>query len=276
MLEVQARRALGAFTLDVAFEVPAQGVTVLFGPSGSGKTATLAAIAGTGRPDSGRVAVDDRVLLDTAARVDVPPERRRVGVVHQDARLFPHMPVRANLLYGWRRARTERRLGLDPVVEVLGIGHLLARRPGELSGGERQRVAIGRALLAQPDLLLMDEPMASLDAERKAGLLPYLEALHRDLHMPILYVTHDVTEAKRLGDRVVRLDAGRTKEVVAIADFERGEALGERLARAGPDALLAELQAAGVDEEVARAAVAAGIAGLAPWNGGVDALRREA
>jgi molybdate transport system ATP-binding protein len=215
VLSVQARRRLGAFTLDVAFEAPSDAITVLSGPSGAGKSATLAVLAGALRPDVGRIALDGRVLLDTAAGVAVAPERRRIGMVHQDARLFPHMPVRANLLYGWKRARGDRPISLDAVVAVLAIGHLLERRPATLSGGERQRVAIGRALLAQPALLLLDEPLASLDAERKAEILVYLETLHQETRTPMLYVTHDRAETKRLGRRMVTLSAGR---VVSVAD----------------------------------------------------------
>lgn len=209
MLEFQVRHRLGDFALDVAFEGPADGVTVLFGPSGAGKSMTLAAIAGTLRADAARIACRGRVLTDTAARVHVPPERRRIGVVHQDARLFPHMPVRANLLYGWRRAAGDKRIGFDAVVDVLGIAHLLDRRTADLSGGERQRVALGRALLAQPDLLLLDEPVSALDAERRAEVLVFMEGLRAAFRLPMVYVTHDADEARRLGDLVVRIADGR-------------------------------------------------------------------
>ena len=207
MIRVAARQRLGAFDLDVAFEGPSDGVTVLFGPSGAGKSATLAIVAGIARPADALVAVGARVL--TGAGVFVPPERRRIGVVHQDARLFPHLSVARNLRYGWRRAGRERRIGWDAVVEVLAIGHLLDRSPRDLSGGERQRVAIGRALLSQPELLLLDEPVSALDAGRRAEVLGFVAALKRRFGLPMLYVTHSEDEARLLGDHLVRIDEGR-------------------------------------------------------------------
>lgn len=218
MLSVEARHRLGDFMLDVAFEGPADGVTVLFGPSGAGKSATLAVIAGTLRAADARIAIGERVLTDTAARIHVPPERRRIGIVHQETRLFPHMPVRANLLYGWTRAPGGRPIKLEHVVEVLAIGHLLDRRTADLSGGERQRVALGRALLSQPDLLLLDEPVSALDGDRRDEALTYLEALRTGFRLPIVYVTHDADEARRLGERVVRIDAGRVVELGTPGD----------------------------------------------------------
>lgn len=207
MLVVEARTRLGDFSMDVAFEGPADGITVLFGPSGAGKSATLAVVAGTLRPREGRVVLGDRVLTD--ARVFVPPERRRIGVVHQDARLFPHLPVRANLLYGWKRAKGGRRIAIDDVVAVLAIGHLLERRVAELSGGERQRVALGRAMLSQPELLLLDEPVSALDAERRGEVLGFVARLRDAFGLPMLYVTHDADEARMLGDALVRIEGGR-------------------------------------------------------------------
>ena len=209
MLSVAVRTTLGRFELDVAFAGPADGITVLFGPSGAGKSATLAVIAGLSRPTSARIALGDRVLTDTAARLSVPAERRRIGIVHQEARLFPHMPVRRNLLYGWRRSQADKRIGFDEMVEVLAIRHLLDRRPHDLSGGERQRVAIGRAMLSQPDLLLLDEPVSALDEARRGEVLAFLLALKRRYALPMVYVTHSVDEARALGDVVVRLEAGR-------------------------------------------------------------------
>lgn len=217
-LAVRLVRRLGAFRLDVAFEAPTPGVVALFGPSGAGKSSVVAGIAGLARPEQGRVAVDGTVLVDTAQGLVLAPERRRVGVVFQDARLFPHLSVEANLRYGLNRApRAERRIGFAPVVEMLGIGHLLARRPHTLSGGERQRVAVGRALLAQPRLLLMDEPLASLDAARKAEVLPFLERLRDTIRLPILYVSHDWGEVSRLADTLVLVAAGRAVAAGPIA-----------------------------------------------------------
>ncbi len=155
------------------------------------------------------MALDDNTLFDRDKRIDLVPPQRRVGVVFQDARLFPHMTVRNNLLYGWRRATADRKLDLGRVVEPLGVGHLLDRRPAALSGGEKQRIAIGRALLANPRLLLMDEPLASLDGERKAELLPLLAQLPRVFQTPVIYVSHALDEVLRLADRLVLLDGGR-------------------------------------------------------------------
>ena len=207
MLEVAVAHAFGRFALDVAFTGPAEGVTLLFGPSGAGKSSTLAAIAGAVRPAGGRIAIEGRVL--TAPDRFVPPHRRRIGFVHQEARLFPHLGVRGNLRYGLARAHGRGRIGFDEVVEVLGIAPLLDRRTASLSGGERQRVALGRALLSQPDLLLMDEPLAALDARRKAEILPFLEGLKARFRLPIVYVTHSAEEGRRLADHVVLLDRGR-------------------------------------------------------------------
>lgn len=209
-LDVAIRRRLGDFTLDVAFQADGRGVTALFGRSGSGKTSVINAIAGLSRPDEGRVQVGDTVFFDSARRIDVPTERRRVGYVFQDSRLFPHMSVRSNLEYGLRRVpAADRRIALEPVVELLGLGGLLERRPRGLSGGETQRVALGRALLAQPRLLLMDEPMASLDAARKADILPYIERLRDEMNIPIVLVSHAVDEVVRLATTMVLIAEGR-------------------------------------------------------------------
>ena len=220
-LEVAIRHRQGDFALDVAFRSDA-GVTALFGRSGAGKTTVVNTIAGLLRPQEARVAIDGHVLADTARGVSVPPHRRRIGYVFQDGRLFPHLSVRHNLLYGcWFTARHERYGQLAQVVELLGIGHLLDRRPGSLSGGEKQRVAIGRALLASPRLLLMDEPLASLDEERKAEILPYVERLRDETGIPIVYVSHSVAEVARLATNLIVLSngrvaaAGRTAEVMA-------------------------------------------------------------
>jgi molybdate transport system ATP-binding protein len=209
VIAFDCRVARPGFAFDVAFRA-GPGVTALFGPSGSGKTTAIRLLAGLMRPDQGRIVVDGATLLDTAVWVAVPAHRRRIGVVFQDALLLPHLSVRANLTYGrWFTAPSARRIGFDPVVEVLGIGSLLARRPETLSGGERQRVAIGRALLMSPRLLLMDEPLASLDAARKREILPFIERLRDEFAIPIVYVSHAVEEVARLADHVVRLERGR-------------------------------------------------------------------
>ncbi len=196
------------FTLDAAFTAP-PGVTALFGRSGSGKSTIVNAVAGLLNPDHGRITLDGLTLLDTVTGQSLPPHRRRVGYVFQDARLFPHLTVRQNLLYGRWFAPKAPGPTLDHIADLLGIAPLLSRRPGTLSGGERQRVALGRAILSNPRLLLMDEPLAALDDARKAEILPYLERLRDDLHLPILYVSHSAAEVARLATTVVLLDAGR-------------------------------------------------------------------
>lgn len=209
MLEVTARTRLGAFALDAAFAAPVAGVTALFGRSGSGKTTVLNVIAGLHRPRAGRVALGGEILLDTDRRIDRPPDRRRIGYVFQDGRLFPHLDVRGNLEYGMRRGtRRAAYATFDQVVALLGIGGLLRRRPATLSGGERQRVAIGRALLTSPRLLLMDEPLAALDAPRKAEILPFVGRLQREFAVPIVYVSHAVDEVLSIADTVVLMDRG--------------------------------------------------------------------
>ncbi|QFR32981.1 molybdenum ABC transporter ATP-binding protein [Ancylobacter sp. TS-1] len=211
MIEIDIRLARpGGFVLEATFQAPGAGVTALFGRSGAGKTTIIQALAGVVRPDAGRIVVDGEVFFDAARGIDLPIEARRTGYVFQDARLFPHLSVERNLRYGERRTRvTERRIDFGAVVDLLGIGHLLARRPHTLSGGERQRVAIGRALLAQPRLLLMDEPLAALDAARKAEILPYIDRLRDAMGLPVLYVSHSIDEVLRLSDRIVVLHEGR-------------------------------------------------------------------
>jgi molybdate transport system ATP-binding protein len=223
-LSVLLRHRFPSLRMDVAFATPTPGVTVLFGPSGAGKTTIIAAAAGLLRPNECRIIVDDRVLADTAAGVWLPPERRHVGLVFQDARLFPHMSVATNLRFGMRRSAPGP-VRFDEVVALLDIGGLLTRRPHTLSGGERQRVAIGRALLAQPHLLLMDEPLASLDAARKGEIMPYLARLKTALRLPIIYVTHALDEVSQLADSLVLLEAGSVAghgalpEIAARADL---------------------------------------------------------
>jgi len=214
-LEVALHHRLGDFTIDIAFRTGG-GATALFGPSGSGKTTVLHAIAGLLRPERGRIVFDGRVMLDTAEGIFVPAYRRDVGYVFQDGRLFPHLTVRQNLLFGRyfarRRPRRHDGMTLDNVVGLLGIDHILSRRPANLSGGERQRVAIGRALLAEPCMLLMDEPLAALDVARKAEILPVLERLRDVSRVPILYVSHDVAEVTRIANTVIVMENGREGE----------------------------------------------------------------
>ena len=195
----------GDLRLSAAFQARL-GLTALFGPSGAGKTSILNAVAGLLRPVRGRIAVDDTVLFDSSRSIDVPPERRACGYVFQDARLFPHRTVRENLLFGWRLAPAERRwMALDDAVAFLGIGHLLARMPRTLSGGEAQRVAIGRALLAGPRFLLMDEPLSSLDSARREEIMAVIERIRDELRLPILYVSHDRGEVDRLAGQVFQV-----------------------------------------------------------------------
>lgn len=207
-VDIEARQ--GAFTLHARFAAPARGLTALFGPSGAGKSTILALVAGLRRPLRGRIAFNDQVLFDSAAGINLPPERRGVGYVFQDALLFPHLTVLANLRYGiGRMAAADAAATLDRLVALLDIGHLLHRRPPGLSGGERQRVAIGRALLSGPRLLLMDEPLAALDPALKAEILPYIEAVRDDWRIPILYVSHALPEILRLADHAVRMERGQ-------------------------------------------------------------------
>ena len=212
MLAVDIRHGLGNFVLDARFETGA-GLVALLGRSGSGKTSIINAIAGLIKPDQGRVKVDDVVLVDTAQKIFLPPHRRQVGYVFQEGRLFPHLTVRQNLLYGRWFARRGAASEFEAVVDLLGIGALLERRPGRLSGGEKQRVAIGRALLANPRLLLMDEPLASLDEARKAEILPYIERLRDQARVPIVYVSHSIAEVARLASTVVLLSEGKVAAV---------------------------------------------------------------
>ncbi|MBO9574906.1 MAG: molybdenum ABC transporter ATP-binding protein [Sphingobium sp.] len=203
--EVDIAKRLGEAEIALRFEA-GDGLTALFGPSGAGKTSILNMIAGLMRPDKGRIAVDGQILFDSAQGVDLPPERRRLGYVFQDGRLFPHRRVRANLLYGFELATPDTRwMTLDEAVDFLGIGHLLDRWPATLSGGEAQRVAIGRALLSAPRFLLMDEPLSSLDAPRRAEIMTVIERIRDEMKLPILYVSHDRTEIDRLATTTIQL-----------------------------------------------------------------------
>jgi molybdate transport system ATP-binding protein len=223
-LSVAVRKRLSpSFALDLAFDAASAGVTALFGASGAGKSAALSCVAGAMRPDAGRIALGGEALFDSARRIDMPMERRAVGWVFQDARLFPHLTVEENLRYGLKRSQGRAGPAFDAVVEMLGVGGLLARPPRGLSGGEAQRVAIGRALLSRPRLLLMDEPLAALDAPRKAEILPFLERAVAAFAIPTLFVSHSLAEVARLADRLVVLEAGKVvasgpaAEVVARA-----------------------------------------------------------
>ncbi|MET0364164.1 MAG: ATP-binding cassette domain-containing protein [Sphingobium sp.] len=203
--EIEASRRLGDAHIHVTLAT-GPGVTALFAPSGAGKTSILNMVAGLLRPDDGRIIVAGETLFDAATRVDLPPERRRAGYVFQDGRLFPHRRVRANLLYGWKRAAPDNRwMTLEEATAFLGIEHLLDRWPQSLSGGEAQRVAIGRALLSGPRFLLMDEPLSSLDAPRREEILRVIERIRDDLSLPILYVSHDRTEVERLATSIIAL-----------------------------------------------------------------------
>ena len=225
MLSVDVEKQLGAFSISARFET-ASGVTAVFGPSGAGKTSLINMIAGLVAPDRGRITLAGEVLFDSEERINVPAHRRRIGYVFQEGRLFPHLTVERNLDYG----RRMRGLPDDPaewqrIVTLLDIGSLVERRPGKLSGGERQRVAIGRALLMRPRLLLLDEPLASLDAARKREILPYLERLRDEASVPMVYVSHHAGELRRLATSVVRIEAGRVaavggKELLDEADAD--------------------------------------------------------
>ena len=211
MLAVDVDKRLGQFSIAARFQTEA-GVTALFGPSGAGKTSVVNMIAGLVEPDRGRIVIGDVVLFDSEARVNVPAHRRRIGYVFQEGRLFPHLSVASNLDYGRRMSG----LTADPaetkrIVDLLDIGHLVDRRPGKLSGGERQRVAVGRALLMRPRLLLLDEPLAALDAARKREILPYLERLRDEV--PMVYVSHHAGELRRIATSVVRIEGGRVAAV---------------------------------------------------------------
>jgi molybdate transport system ATP-binding protein len=217
-LTVDIERRLGSFRLAAAFAAGA-GITALFGRSGAGKTSVVNAIAGILRPDRGRIAIGDQPLFDSEAGVDVPTPKRRIGYVFQEGRLFPHLNVRQNLGYAGLFARGMPASEFARVVELLGLKDLLERRPGNLSGGEKQRVAIGRALLSSPRLLLLDEPLASLDAHRRNEVLQYIELLRDEIRIPVVYVSHSVEEVVRLADTVVLLSAGEVSAVGAAEDI---------------------------------------------------------
>ena len=222
-LQAAIRHRAGTFRLDVDFSAADGLVTALFGPSGAGKTCIVHALAGLIRPQEGRIVIAGETVLDTSTGHFIPPERRRTGVMFQDARLFPHMTVQNNLLFGWRRSpEPVPPPEIDRVIRLLGLANLLARRPHGLSGGEKARVALGRALLCGPRLLLLDEPLASLDAAKRDEILPWLERLRDTFRLPMVYVSHDIDEVARLADQVVLLQEGRITAQGPAADLLMG------------------------------------------------------
>lgn len=255
-VSVRLRHRQGAFLLDVAFDAP-EGITALFGPSGAGKSTVIAAVAGLMRPQEGRIVVAGRVLFDSAAGVDVAAHRRRIGTVFQDGRLFPHLTVAGNLAFARRFAAGG---GADPapVVDLLGLRPLLRRRPASLSGGEKQRTAVARALLSNPSLLLLDEPLAALDEARKADILPYLQRVRAHAGVPMLYVSHAVSEVVRLADTVVLMREGRAVATgpvgEVLSDLQAAAAMGPREAGAVLDGVVVAHDPADGLSEVALAA----------------------
>lgn len=250
MLEIALSHRFPGFTLDAELTAP-PGVTALFGGSGSGKTTIVNALAGLMRPDTGRIVAGGRVLYDSTARINLPPHLRRIGYVFQDARLFPHLTVLENLRYGARFAPAGATgPGLDEVTGLLGIAHLLTRRPATLSGGEAARAAIGRALLSRPAVLALDEPLAALDAPRRAEILPFLERLRDAAHLPILYVSHAADEVARLATTLVLLDQGRVTRAGPVAQViaspEAASLFGPREAGAVIAATIAAQDADGI------------------------------
>ncbi|MAF49753.1 MAG: molybdenum ABC transporter ATP-binding protein [Rhodospirillales bacterium] len=216
MLRMDVRHQAGEFSLEAAFEAPAGSITAIFGQSGAGKTTLINLIAGLSSPAEGQIVCGGVTLFNSENGVNVPPERRRIGYVFQEGRLFPHMDVRRNLAYGYKEGSM---LAFEQITELLDLGSLLARRPDTLSGGERQRVAIGRALLSNPALLLMDEPLASIDAQRRGEILPFIERLRDELSISIVYVSHAIDEVIRLADSMVLLSGGRVAAVGGVEEL---------------------------------------------------------
>ncbi|AJR06059.1 molybdenum ABC transporter ATP-binding protein ModC [Photobacterium gaetbulicola] len=206
MIVIDVKQKLGELDMDIKLELPMQGITAIFGRSGAGKTSLINVLSGLSKPDSGSISLGQHVLYSQQAGINLPPEKRRIGYVFQDARLFPHYTVEGNLLYGCKSEKSDQ---FHSVTHLLGIEHLLKRYPASLSGGEKQRVAIGRALLSNPSLLLMDEPLASLDLPRKQELMPYLERLAKEVKIPIVYVTHSLDEILRLADHMAMIHHGK-------------------------------------------------------------------
>ncbi len=234
-MKIKLAQSLGNFSLSVDLSLPMSGITAIFGRSGSGKTTLVNLISGLSQPDTGRFTLGDSILLDTENGINRPPEKRNIGYVFQDARLFPHYHVEGNLLYG---ARNHNPGQYQEVIELLDIGHLLRRYPAGLSGGEKQRVAIGRALLSSPQLLLMDEPLASLDLPRKKELMPLLERLAKEVKIPILYVSHSLNEILRLADHMVLLDQGKVKVAGPLETVWGSEAMRPWVSAQGQSSLI--------------------------------------
>ncbi|TNH05459.1 molybdenum ABC transporter ATP-binding protein ModC [Testudinibacter sp. TR-2022] len=214
MLEINVKKQLGSLALSANLQIPSNGVTALFGLSGSGKSSLINLVSGLSTPDQGYIQLNNRTLVDTTRKINLPPEQRHLGYVFQDARLFPHYTVKGNLAYGKKNVS---KAVYQEIIELLGIEHLLKRYPLTLSGGEKQRVAIGRALLTQPQMLLMDEPLAALDLPRKQELLDYLDRLAKEIKIPILYVSHSLEELLRLAQRVILMEQGK---VLAFGKLE--------------------------------------------------------
>jgi molybdate transport system ATP-binding protein len=217
MIEIDVQKTLGAFRINARIETDFSGIITLFGRSGSGKTTLVNMIAGLIRPDTGQIVIDGETLFDSKKRIDLAPERRRLGYIFQEDRLFPHMSVAANLRFGMKRSSSNGQF--DRIINILGVQHLLERQPTHLSGGEKQRVSIGRALLADPQLLLMDEPLASLDSSRKDEILPYIEELSSELSLPIIYVSHAMDEIIRLSDMLVLMSDGTIAAVGSVEEL---------------------------------------------------------
>lgn len=210
MLELNVRKKFGAFTVQVAFSTGDSGITAIFGPSGAGKTSIINMVAGLLEPDHGRISLDNQPLFDSTKGINVTPNKRRIGYIFQDGRLFPHLSVKSNLTYGMKLVpKKDRRLSFDKVVDLLDLAGLLHRRPSKLSGGEKQRVAIGRALLTSPSLLLMDEPLSSLDGQLKAEILPFVSKMQRKSMIPALYVSHSIDEILLIAERVIVIRGGQ-------------------------------------------------------------------
>ena len=216
MIEITLNHKLGGIKLDVDVRIPSSGITAVFGRSGSGKTSLINAVSGLITPDNGRIVIGERIIFDRKKGINQPVEKRNVGYVFQDSRLFPHYSVRGNLLYGVKGELDK--VKFNHIVELLNLGALLDRYPSDLSGGEKQRVAIARALLSSPDILLMDEPLASLDLPRKKEVMPFLEQLAKEINIPILYVTHSISEILRLADHMILVDEGK---VIACDSLEK-------------------------------------------------------